>query len=298
MEKQLLTLLDNENSQQQYRYLLLDTLTSVSEIDLITINNIKEILGEEAVTTVIRPELAHDLASCPKLITLAKPQQSLQKRLLHFSVIEAKAEILQSKRYVCGWLVSTLPPDVIAEQIVNIGRFIAKQCQMSFIPFYEPFRLELLQESNRICPEWLAEALNCFTYYCYPTVERTVNVIENINYKMDSFNIFLVEEAKFYQKEIKSIYALYIAWHDLTEYSAQAHHKTLYDIAAIYYQSYQLGLTAINDRHIYTLMSLRYGKLTQNAQLKTAIETARSEPGTLSEQFKQLDKRVFQGLTK
>jgi hypothetical protein len=186
---------------------------------------------------------------------------------------------------------------VIAKQLVNIGCFMAKQCEMNFIPFYEPFRLELLQESNRLCPEWLSEALNCFSYYCYPTLERTINVIEPINDKTDLFNRFLLEEAKFYQKEIKSIYALYIAWHDVSERLPQAKHKTLYDIAATYYQAYQLGLTTINDRHIYTLMTLHYGKLTPNPQLKAAIDAARSEPGTLSEQFKQLDKRLFQDLT-
>jgi hypothetical protein len=104
MKQQLLTLLDNQDNQQYYRYLLIDPLTSVSEMDFIDLNNIKDQFGDEAITTVIRTDLAYDLASCPKLVTIGKPNLPLGKRLLHFSVVEAQSEILQKNvMYVVGW---------------------------------------------------------------------------------------------------------------------------------------------------------------------------------------------------
>ena len=49
MEQQLLNILANDNSSRQYRYLLIDGLTTVSEIDFIALDNIQALLGEQAI---------------------------------------------------------------------------------------------------------------------------------------------------------------------------------------------------------------------------------------------------------
>ena len=58
MKQQLIALLDNENNQKYYRYLLLDSLTSVSELDFVGLNTIQDLYGEQAVTPVVRKHLA------------------------------------------------------------------------------------------------------------------------------------------------------------------------------------------------------------------------------------------------
>ncbi|MBC9131521.1 hypothetical protein JMI89_10055 [Frischella sp. Ac48] len=300
MEQQLLNILANDNSSRQYRYLLIDGLTTVSEIDFIALDNIQALLGEQAIATVIRPDISHDLNSCPKLITIAKPNQELDKRLLHFSVVQAQNERLSTKSYVCGWMVSQYPPEIITEQMVNIGKQLSKYCAMGFVPFYEPFRMQLLQEGNAICPEFIADMLNMFLNYCYPTIQNTLRNIKQLNYKPKNIDLFMVEEAKFYQQEAKQLFFLYLAQYEIyQEIKKDTNQISLLELAEYYRDAWQYGLQAVNDRFIFALMSYRYGNhLLSNIELKSAVEAAVLEPGSLSDRFKAIDKGVFLSLVK
>lgn len=294
MEQQLLAILDSEENKKYYRYLLLDALTTVSEMDFIELNNIQDLLGEQAITTVLRPDLAYDLNSCPKLITFGKPNQQLEKRLLHFSIVEAQSEILQTKRYVCGWMVSEYPPEVIAEQMVNIGLFLTKYYGTGFIPFYEPFRMQLLHQSNSICPEFIADMFSCFKHYSYPTITQTVNTINQLDYKPDRINCFLSEDAKFYQQHTKIIFALYGSQSRIyREIGENVNKINLIDIADAYQKAYLCGLTQINDQLIFSLMTLRYGNLLSNPLLKQTIDEAKFDEGSLSKRFQKIDREQF-----
>lgn len=294
MEQQLLQILDNENSRKQYRYLLIDALTTVSEMDFIALNNIKELLGENTITTVIRPDLSHDLASCPKLITIGKPNQELEKRLLHFSIVEATDEILQSKRYVCGWMLSEHPPEIIIEQMVNIGSFLSKYCGTGFVPFYEPFRMQLLQEGNAICPEFIANMLNCFQAYCYPTTTQTLNIVKPLENRQENISMFFSEDAKFYQQQIKMIFQLYLSESKIYGETGKDINKiSLINIAKVYQKAFFCGLTQISDQLVFALMTLRYGDLLSNPQLKRAIDDAKFDEGSLLERFQSIDREQF-----
>lgn len=294
MKQQLLTLLDSQDNQHYYRYLLIDPLTSVSEMDFIDLNNIKDQLDDEAITTVIRSDLAYDLASCPKLVTIGKPNLPLEKRLLHFSVVEAQSEILQKKRYICGWMVSQYPPEVVAEQITHIGRFLTKYMGTHFVPFYEPFRMQLLHQGNAVCPEFLADVLNCFQHYSYPTINKTVNTIHHLGYKPENFTLFLSEEAKFYQQHSNILFDIYLSQVNiLTKTEKEIDNISLMEIAESYHKACSYGLNALSDRKIFTLMSMTYGNLLSNTKIKQAIDAAKFDEGSLTERFKAIERPHF-----
>ncbi|OCG47942.1 hypothetical protein A9G35_03280 [Gilliamella sp. Choc5-1] len=59
MEKQILTLLDNEKARKQYRYLLIDNLVSLSYFHLLSMESLQENLGKEAIQVVLS-EIEHD----------------------------------------------------------------------------------------------------------------------------------------------------------------------------------------------------------------------------------------------
>uniref|UniRef100_UPI00262352D7 hypothetical protein n=1 Tax=uncultured Cedecea sp. TaxID=988762 RepID=UPI00262352D7 len=56
----------------------------------------------------------------------------------------ARSEVLQDKRYLCGWLSSSQPPELLAASL-------AEQCNHvsdAFLPLFEPLCFELLQTTR------------------------------------------------------------------------------------------------------------------------------------------------------
>jgi hypothetical protein len=297
MKQQLLSLLDNENNQKYYRYLLLDPLTSVSEFDFVNLNNIKDYYGQEAINTVVRTDIAYNLNVCPQLVTLGKPNHPIEKRLLHFSLIEAQSEVLQSKRYVCSWLVSQYPPDVTAKNLADIGTHLTEFLGGKFVPFYEPFRMQLLHQGNMICPEFMADLLSCLVNYNYLTVNKTIATINNLGYKPKLNTLFISEEAKFYNQYIKVIFDIYLSQANIyTKLDRDITQIDLIKLASAYHSAYACGLKDLSDQKIFTFMTLRYGNLFSNRIIKNAIEQAKHDAGSLVERFKAIDRQEFSSI--
>lgn len=294
MKQQLINLLNSESNQQYYRYLLLDPLVAVSELEFINLNNIKDHYGEQAVTPVIRTDLAYDLDACPQLVILGNPGQPIEQRLLKFSLREAENELLQSKRYVCSWLVSQHPPNIIAQMLTGIGKYLTQFVGTKFVPFYEPFRMQLLHQGNIICTEFLADVFSCLVSYSYLTINKTISTINRLNYKPNSYSIFLSQEAKFYQQHIKVIFDIYLT--QVRVYKKLGKDVTQIDLiqlANTYQKACQIGLTDSNDQRTFVLMSLRYGDLLSVSKIKEAIDQAKQDKGSLEERFQAIDRQQF-----
>lgn len=294
MKQQLINLLNSESNQQYYRYLLLDPLVAVSELEFINLNNIKDHYGEQAVTPVIRTDLAYDLDACPQLVILGNPEQPIEQRLLKFSLREAENELLQSKRYVCSWLVSQHPPNIIAQMLTGIGKYLTQFVGTKFVPFYEPFRMQLLHQGNIICTEFLADVFSCLVSYSYLTINKTISTINRLNYKPNSYSIFLSQEAKFYQQHIKVIFDIYLT--QVRVYKKLGKDVTQIDLiqlANTYQKACQIGLTDSNDQRTFVLMSLRYGDLLSVSKIKEAIDQAKQDKGSLEERFQAIDRQQF-----
>lgn len=123
-----------------YLYLLLDGLADCAPSHPLSVASLTDSLGEAAVTRVLRPDLAHAPDACPALIQLAGPGAAPPQPYLELSARYAREDMGYRKRYVCGWLLSPEPPEVVARHIVLQCRAIAD----AVFPWFEPLRLELL----------------------------------------------------------------------------------------------------------------------------------------------------------
>lgn len=97
-------------TQDDYLYLLVDGQAECALDHPLSVPSLIESLGAEAVTRVLRPDLAHSPEYCPALVQLAKPGESAARRYLQLSADYAEWDLVYRKRYICGWLLSPQPP--------------------------------------------------------------------------------------------------------------------------------------------------------------------------------------------
>lgn len=146
----------------EHLYLLLDPLAPCHTDHPLHAAALRDTLGDSAVTYVPRPDLAHDSASCPLLIQIAGPGDDALDALLESSAAYAGVDAHYSKRRVCGWLSSSLALEALAVHVAGMCVFADNE-RPTFIPVFEPVRLELLAAADmastqrRLGPirEWL-----------------------------------------------------------------------------------------------------------------------------------------------
>lgn len=154
-----------QRSAEEYLYLLLDPLAQCPADHPLQPAALRSALGDGAVTHVPRPDLVHDSALCPVLVQLAGPGEAAPDALLESTAVHADSDAHYSKRLVCGWLTSSLALDAVASHVADMCAFV-DGAQPTFIPVFEPVRLELLAASDmasaqrRLGPirEWLLPA--------------------------------------------------------------------------------------------------------------------------------------------
>ncbi|WP_269511581.1 DUF4123 domain-containing protein [Burkholderia sp. IMCC1007] len=137
----------SERIQNDYLYLLLDPMAECAPEDPLSIASLTQALGEQAITRVLRPDLAHTAEACPALVQLAAPGELPAKALLESSERYAYEDAGYKKRYVCGWLSSECPPETLAEHLAARCLDVAPAATQSVSPWFEPLRLELLAAS-------------------------------------------------------------------------------------------------------------------------------------------------------
>ncbi len=135
--------LEKYRKPDDYLYLLLDGLAECAPEHPLSVQSLTQSLGEAAVTRVLRPDLAHTPEVCPALVQLAKPGESPALHSLECSAECSSKDLGYHKRYVCGWLLSPQPLEVIAEQIATDCHTTATESGRPS-PWFEPLRLELL----------------------------------------------------------------------------------------------------------------------------------------------------------
>lgn len=298
IQQQLLTELDNEANRKKYRYLLIDNLASISELDFMHLDNMTERLGSNAITTVLRPDLAHSPEACPQLLNIAKPHRALDDKIIHYSVIQATLELMRTKRYICSWFVSEQPAEVVAELLVQVGIFIGQRCQLSFLPFHEPFRFQLLHESNQISALWLPSILNFSDSYYYLDLQGQLKQLKRPDPLPAGIDLFMSEPAQLYQKNARHLFQLYLSWQRYCQQVGQSSDEnTLMRVANAYLNASRQGLKHSGDRALFTLMTLRYGDLSSHQRLQQAIDNAINAPGSLADEFKLVDKSSFLDLS-
>ena len=146
--------LEHYRKPDDYLHLLLDGLAECAPEHPLSVPSLIQSLGEAAVTRVLRPDLAHAPDVCPALVQMASPGESPALRHLQWSAERASQDPGYHKRYVCGWLLSPQPLEVIASHI-------AARCHTTAsadgrpTPWFEPLRLELLSATAASEISWL-----------------------------------------------------------------------------------------------------------------------------------------------
>jgi hypothetical protein len=282
--------LNSEENKKYYRYLLIDMLGITSELSELYAQRLKQTLPKEAIQVVKRPELLHDLSSCPHLICIGQPNQTVNQNLLNAALWQIREDFLTTKAYICGWLVSDQSIDELSEILVEIGTRLGRLTASTFIPFYEPFRLQLLQDSHATDPNWIGSLFPANSKYYYIDLQQQLRMITNQENKPFT-QLFLDQKIVFFQQESKRLFRLYVLWYELKERQGQPiKTNELIDLINYYYNAHLLGLTDIEDRTIFVFFSLKYGDLLQNQKIREIIEEVVFEdPGSLSARFLAID---------
>ncbi|WP_392563731.1 hypothetical protein RHO13_10725 [Orbus wheelerorum] len=264
--------LDSIQNQPYYRYLLLDMLGDVNELSILHPSLLKEQFAKEHIIPIARPELNYDLSSCPHLICLALPNQSINFEYIQNSYIEAMQERLFTKRYVCSWLVSELAPTEMADAILQNGINLGLLVNKPFIPFYEPFLLQLLQDDNHIQVGWLKKYLPFAKHYFYLDVSAK---LRDATYQQDenlSEWVFLSDSIPFNLRENKNIFYLYAEYVDiLSDEGKTADDRTLSQLLG-YYQKSTKRLSNLSDCYLFTIYCMRYGDLSNNSSVLAILK--------------------------
>ena len=100
-----------------YLYLLVDGQAECALGHPLSVPSLIESLGASAVTRVLRPDLSHTPESCPALIQLAAPGEEVSPHYLELSTDYAEWDLGYNQRYICGWLASEQPLEVIANHL-------------------------------------------------------------------------------------------------------------------------------------------------------------------------------------
>lgn len=128
-------------------YLLVDPLAGCAPDHPLSPSSLAAALGDDALVSVPRPDLAHTVGACPILVRLAGPGLAPAADLLALTERLALTETGYRKRYGCGCLLSPLSADALAEHIAARCLTFSASASGGVSPWFEPLRLELLAAS-------------------------------------------------------------------------------------------------------------------------------------------------------
>jgi len=180
-------------SPDDYIYLLVDGQADCALDHPLSVPSLIESLGASAVTRVLRPDLSHTPGICPALIQLAAPGEEVSPHYFELSAKYAEWDLGYNRRYICGWLGSEQPLEVIARHIATRCETIASEDGWPS-PWFEPLRLELLV--GAMGPQ-AGDLLGPIRVWLFPVSwEEGYNQIRSTNYFPDSELPQLVRETQ------------------------------------------------------------------------------------------------------
>lgn len=292
----LISELSSEHYQHRYRYLLFDRLGVVSELSSIFDETLLETMPADRLAIIKRPTLLHDLSVCPLIVCIAKPNESLNEELLSAAVIQIKNEYLTKKQYVCGFITSALPPEQLADALLESYSRAGKALNKPFLTFYEPFTLDLIRHSYIEPDSHLGLLLPAETSYSFIDTDCDVYTFHSKAFQNDwDFTLRFTNQLLHYnQLNQFELYQIAVTLTDLyEEYDKPQPQKLLSQIINYFYDHKGTKLKNPNDRRVYVLFCIIYGQLTQNEKLTAIIndiidnEEMQGELGLLLSQEKQ-----------
>lgn len=231
--------------QAEYRYLLLDPLKKVAPWNPLHEQQLYQRTGNNALRRVPRPDLAWSPEHCPMLLLLASPGERCDESLVRSSEAYAQGEVLDEKRYVCGWLSSALAPDAMANWIASLCGNIK---QNATIPIFEPLRLELLQATA--VPDLVSAYLSEISQWHFISCTEECVLLEGCKNDTERRLNWGAELA---QSEVRNIWRLLSAW---SETAAQMPSDAAYRAVNVWAATEKHGLHHLSDRLCLALNTL------------------------------------------
>ena len=262
------------NGANEYRYMLLDPLKRIALWDPLHRDILRESFGDSALCHVLRPDLAWSLEHCPQLLLLASPGQQCDEVIIKRSEDYSRQEVLYEKRYVCGWLRSSLPPDEMAVWLAELNKRFNTG---AVVPIFEPLRLDLLRFTAS--SEALAALLNAVIHWYFMSSAGELVTLSGDGEDEWQLN-WGIEQAQIYASDI---------WRLLTAWKNVAH--TLPPDAAsramkCWSATERVGLHHLSDKLYLALNALTLPvDITRHAAIEALLRQAVENPGL---QFIQL----------
>ena len=135
-------------------YLLLDPFAGCPPEHPLAIAALGKALGSDAVTRVDCSGRVQDPECWPALVRLAKPGDA-PTALAPLSATCAARESAATWHYVCGWLISDQPADLIAQHISHQCQVLHQPEPYGITAWFEPVRLALLRATLKNAGELL-----------------------------------------------------------------------------------------------------------------------------------------------
>lgn len=288
INNQSVTLTERLNQySEMYRYLLLDPLKTVSSVNPLHLHKLKKSLGDDAIYTVLRRDLAYSPAHCPLLVLLASPGEECNYPWLDGTEGYARGEALQDKRYLCGWLVSSQKPEQLAVSL-------AEQCHRvshAFLPFFEPLRFELLQAMSP--QNGLAGSIWPVNQWFYMTVAGEL-ACQTGNESDEKWQ--LNWGAEWVQQNVCAVGHILKAWGTV---SAVMPSDAAMQAAMMWKKTAETGLNDTRDSYFLAAWSLGLGvDIAQHPAVKELIQLVITDPSVrLSRRLQALPEATKQELT-
>ncbi|KUY91852.1 MULTISPECIES: hypothetical protein [unclassified Burkholderia] len=286
-----------QRHKEDYLYLLLDPLAECDADDPLHIDSMRERLGSEACTRVLRVDLAHSPGACPVLLTLAQPGKEAERPLLSQIEVTMRRDAFYRKRYVCGLIAAPLAPEDVAAHILSLCRYASGPEGRGFIALFEPLRMELWAACRMAGSLWpLRHWLICLS-------GASITLLEG---KPDHRTADDSEHTWFAQRSAPLIADIQAAWQRVREASFDNTHLrnasaalTPQQVTAVAYRAvraaHTLGLRDHRDILILGLHSLRiHPRLHEHPQVRASIERAARGNTPLSDDFDRCSDAMWQ----
>ncbi len=259
----------------EYRYLLLDPLKTVSSVNPLHLLNLQQMLGDSATFPVLRSDLAYSPSFCPQLVLLASPGERCEFPWLVASQAYARHEVLHEKRYVCAWLSSPTPPDQLALALANQCDQLNKN---TFTPLFEPLCFELLQTMAQ--SNGLAGNLWPVSHWWYMTAAGDI-ACQTGSATEDKWRMNWGAERAL--RDIRAIWQLLLAWQQVRQVLPA---DAAMQAEGAWAKTAKTGLTDWEDRNFLALNSLTVAvDIEQHPAVQALLQQALANP---TQRFTQL----------
>ncbi|KYC23886.1 MULTISPECIES: hypothetical protein [Pseudomonas] len=145
---------NQQRQPEEALYLLLDPFAGCPSEHPLAIAALSEALGGDAVTRIDCSRLVQDPECWPALVRLAEPGDA-PTALALLSATCAARESAATWHYVCGWLSSDQPADLIAQHISHQCQVLHQPEPHGITAWFEPVRLALLRATLKNAGELL-----------------------------------------------------------------------------------------------------------------------------------------------